>query len=222
MNGERTQGGLSAKTLLIAASGSAAAAFLVPLLWRPGTVIAAAMTPIVVAIVSEALKRPAERVSAVRARRTTTGFSTVEQPFDPLAPPPEEELAALTTRTAPRATHQRRFLTPRQWKLGLATGLAAFFVAASVVTASDFLAGDAVTAGGSRTTLFGGSTEDSSAGKSTTKKKQQRHRVAPQTATPQATEAPTETASPAPTATPTPTPAAPKAAAPTPEPTVVP
>jgi hypothetical protein len=136
VNGERTQGGLSAKTLLIAASGSAAAAFLVPLLWQPGTVIAAAMTPIVVAIVSEALKRPAERVSAVRTRRTTAGFAVVEQPFDPLAPPPEQELAALTTRTAPRATHRRRLLTPRQWKLGLATGLAAFFVAASVVTAT--------------------------------------------------------------------------------------
>ena len=47
-----------------------------------------------------------------------------------------------------------------------------------MVTASELLAGDAVSAGGSRTTFFGGSTDDSSAGKSTTRKKQQRHRAA--------------------------------------------
>ncbi len=226
MNGERTQGGLSAKTLMIAAAASAVAAFLVPLLWRPGTVIAAAMTPIVVSIVSEALKRPAERVSAVRTRRTTGSFAAAENPLDPLAPPPAEDLAALPTRTAPRATHRRRLLTPRQWKLGLATGLAAFFVAASVVTASDFLAGDAVTAGGSRTTLFGGSADDTATDKPATgrhKRAKQEEQAAPQaTATPQATGAPTQTATPVPTASPTTTPTAPKAAAPTPEPTVAP
>ena len=40
-----TQGGLSVKTLLIAGAASAAAAIVIPMLWRPGTVFAAAMTP---------------------------------------------------------------------------------------------------------------------------------------------------------------------------------
>ena len=55
---KRTQGGLSATTLLIAGVASATAAIVIPMLWRPGTVFAAAMTPIVVALVSETLRRP--------------------------------------------------------------------------------------------------------------------------------------------------------------------
>ena len=90
MSGERTQGGLSASTLLIAASASAAAAFVVPLFWQPGTILAAAMTPIIVTVVSEALKHPAQRVSTVRTRRTTGSF-------DPLAPTPAASKAAAPT-----------------------------------------------------------------------------------------------------------------------------
>jgi len=212
VSGERTQGGLSAATLLVAASASAVAAFLVPLFWQPGTILAAAMTPIIVAVVSEALKHPAQRATTVRTRRATGSF-------DPLAPPPEEDLAALTSRAAPRQVHRRRLLTPRQWKLGLATGIAAFFVAAGVVTASDLLAGDSVTTG-SRTTLFGGSGDTAQE----PAKQQHKDRTPAATATPEptATAAPEQTATPVPTATATPTPAAPKAAAPTAEPSVTP
>ena len=88
---QRTQGGLSVKTLLIAGAASAAAALVIPMLWRPGTVFAAAMTPIVVALVSELLRAPVETVSAVRVRRTARGTAILdpppEEPFDPLAPP---------------------------------------------------------------------------------------------------------------------------------------
>jgi hypothetical protein len=211
VSGERTQGGLSVATLLIAASASAAAAFVVPLFWQPGTILAAAMTPIIVAVVSEALRHPAQRVGTVRPRRATGSF-------DPLAPPPEEDLAALTSRAAPRQVHRRRLLTPRQWKLGLATGIAAFFVAVGVVTASDLLAGDSVTTG-SRTTLFGGSDTAQEPAK-----KKHKDAAPAATGTPEATAtaAPEETATPVPTATATPTPAAPKAAAPTAEPSVTP
>src|SRR5215208_69761 len=94
---KRTQGGLSARTLLIAGAASAVAALVIPMLWRPGTVFAAAMTPIVVALVSELLHRPVETVSAVRVRRTPRGTAILdrqpEEPFDPLAPPPAEDLA---------------------------------------------------------------------------------------------------------------------------------
>ena len=44
-------GGLSITTLLIAGASSAVAAFVVPRIWQQGTVFAAAMTPIIVALV---------------------------------------------------------------------------------------------------------------------------------------------------------------------------
>src|SRR4051794_16137660 len=52
--------GLSLQTLVIAAAASAAAAVIVSHLWKDGTVVAAAMTPVIVAIVKEVLARPME------------------------------------------------------------------------------------------------------------------------------------------------------------------
>jgi hypothetical protein len=208
-NDKPTQGGLSAKTLLIAGAASAIAAIVIPMLWRPGTVFAAAMTPVVIALVSEVLKRPVDTVSAVRTRRPVRGAETLDQPFDepfdPLAPPTAEELDALPeTRSAPPALHRRKPLTARQWKLALATGLAAFAIVATLFTASELLAGDAVS-GGSRTTFFGGG----DGGSERAERRREREQATP-TATPEAT----ETA--APTATPTPTPEATPEAIPTP------
>jgi hypothetical protein len=212
---KRTHGGLSVKTLLIAGAASAVAAFVIPMLWRPGTVFAAAMTPIVVALVSELLHRPVETVSAVRVRRTPRGTAILEpppeEPFDPLAPPSARDLELLPeTREAPRAVHRRRPLTARQWKLGLATGLVAFAAVAAVLTASELLAGDAVSGGGNRTTFFGGSDRKSATDDEKPAEKQR------EKAEPTATATPEETATPEPTATPTATPTV------TPTPTVSP
>jgi uncharacterized membrane protein YvlD (DUF360 family) len=57
------QGGgesLSLQTLVIAAAASAAAAVIVSHVWKDGTVIAAAMTPVIISIVKELLARPME------------------------------------------------------------------------------------------------------------------------------------------------------------------
>jgi hypothetical protein len=163
------------------------------------------MTPIIVAIVSELLKRPTEKVTAVTVRRTKGGAVILEpppqrqdEPFDPLAPAPTEELEALPQTTAPRSVH-RRPLTGRQWKLALATGLIAFAGAATVVTASELLAGDPVSSDRGRTTLFGGA------------KKQKDDPKPGKDASPTPTPTPTPTGTPTPTPTPTPT------ATPTPE-----
>jgi hypothetical protein len=189
----KQQSGLSVKTLLIAGAASASAALLVPLFWKPGTVFAAAMTPVIVSIVSELLKHPTEKVSAVTARRTTGGGVLFEpppeEPFDPLAPAPTEELEALPQTTSQRAVH-RRPLTGRQWRLAVVTGLVAFAGAATVVTASELVAGDPVSSGSGRTTFFGGSNN--------------RDKDPTPTPTPSAT--PEESTTPTPTATPTPTP----------------
>jgi len=81
----RTQGGLSVKTLLIAG-----AALVIPLVWRPGTVFAAAATPVIVALVTELLRKPVETVSTVRVRRSGRGGVPLDRSpdaaFDPLAP----------------------------------------------------------------------------------------------------------------------------------------
>src|SRR3954470_8842764 len=68
--------GLSLQTLLISAAAAVAAATIVPMIWERGTVLATAMTPIIVALVSEGLKKPVQHVSAVAprvARRSGTG-----------------------------------------------------------------------------------------------------------------------------------------------------
>ena len=54
---------LNLRTLVVASSASAAAALLTSQLWIAGTWIAAAMTPVIVALVSEMLHRPTERIA---------------------------------------------------------------------------------------------------------------------------------------------------------------
>ena len=187
------------------------------MLWRPGTVFAAAMTPIVVALVSELLRRPVDTVSSVRVRRTPRGTAILEpppeEPFDPLAPPSAEDLAVLhEAPPPPPRVHRRRPLTARQWKLGLATGLVAFAAVAAVFTASELVAGDAVSGGGARTTFFGGSKSERAEPE---RKREQQEREQPAekatptttaepTASPEATPTPTTTPTPVPTATPEP------------------
>jgi hypothetical protein len=206
----RTQSGLSIKTLLIAGAASATAAFVVPLIWEPGTVFAAAMTPIIVTVVTELLKKPADTVSAVTARRTAGGAVIFDpppdeqEPFDPLAPASVEELQALPQTTSRRSVTKRRRLTPRQWKLALLTAVIAFVGAVGIVTASELLAGEQLGSDDNPTTFFSGST------------RQQRDREKDPTPTPTATPTPTPGATATPTPTPTPT------ATPTPPPTVTP
>jgi hypothetical protein len=211
----KQQSGVSIKTLLIAGAASATAALVVPLFWKPGTVFAAAMTPVIVSVVSELLKHPTEKVSSVASRRATGGGVILEppprrdEPFDPLAPASTEELEALPQTTGQRAVH-RRSLTGRQLKLALVTGLVAFVGAAAVVTASELIAGDPVSSGSGRTTFFGGSD----------KRDKDPTPTPTPSATPEETETPTPTATPtpSPTATATPEPQATPTATPTPAP----
>src|SRR4051794_3446426 len=86
-SGSQEGGGesLSLQTLLIAAAASAAAAVVVSHLWKGGTVIPAAMTPVPVAFVKELLPKPMEseivrkpvqqvsRVASSSRRRVASG-----------------------------------------------------------------------------------------------------------------------------------------------------
>jgi cell division septation protein DedD len=55
--------GPSATGLIVASVSSAAAAVLVHALWRGGTILGAAVTPVLIELFAEALRRPVERMS---------------------------------------------------------------------------------------------------------------------------------------------------------------
>ena len=84
-NENRRGSGVSLQTLIIASIASAAAAYGASRIWGTGTLISAAITPVVVALVSELLRRPVQTVAtgakrippvnplpAVRARTSAT------------------------------------------------------------------------------------------------------------------------------------------------------
>jgi hypothetical protein len=205
-------GGLSLQTLLISSAAAVTAASIVPMFWAQGTLVATAMTPVVVALVSEALKKPAERITAVTprvARRTATGAAMrrfepdaarTRRPdrvgargegperFEPLPPEVRPETPAPRSDDPFGLREPRRAARPRL-KLALATGLLAFLAAAAVVTASELTIFDGSVSGErGKTSLFGGG--------------QARERKAEPTATPEVT--PTGEETPTPSATPTP------------------
>jgi cell division septation protein DedD len=149
-------------------------------LFPPGTIYASALTPVIVAAVSEMLNRPADAVSELRkqrrmmaleARALETARVRGDQP-SPLrgapdfaqGPEAEREFAANGNAQAPpirihgRRKLPRRILHPKVW---IVTGLAAFAIAAAVLTLPELLFGGAV-ATSSRTTFFGGGSSSSS------------------------------------------------------------
>jgi cell division septation protein DedD len=206
---EEKSSGISIQTLAISAGAAVAAAVIVPMIWERGTLVATAMTPVIVALVSEGLRKPADRISAATksVRRSGTGVAVRDPDFEPL-PPGEREVAVseddpFGLRGRPPAKHH--------WKLALGTGAVAFVIAVVGLTMSELVFGGPATKDGGSTTFFSGSSE----------------KTPTPTATPEATEEPEATPTPTATATPTPTPTptetpAPLDATPTPTPTPVP
>jgi hypothetical protein len=229
-------GGLSLQTLLISSAAAVAAATIVPLIWEQGTLLATAMTPIIVALVSEGLRKPVERVSTVAprvARRTGTGAAL--RRFDPDAArtrdpervgargegPERFEPPPRSRRDDPYGLRRAERRRPRL-RIALVTGALGFIAAAAVVTASELTLFDGSVSGErGRTTLFGGERRQA-ANDDRDRARSGDDRDASPTATPEETETPEPTPTPTtePEATPTPsvTPA-PTEAAPTPTPT---
>jgi hypothetical protein len=223
---EKTGGGLSIQTLLISAGAAVVAATVVPLFWKQGTLFATAMTPVIVALASEALRKPVERVSAVAprvTRRTGTGAAVRRyepaaaetrdpagvgargrgpERFDPLPPHERDTVPALRSDDPFGLRKARR----RPWlRLGLVTGLLAFVIGAGVVTASELaIFGGSVSGERGRTSLFGGKKQSSGEER---ERRQQEERESTPTATPEGEATPEPTATATPTPTPTPTPA---------------
>jgi hypothetical protein len=168
------------RTLTIASAASATAAAVTSQLWIAGTWIAAALTPVLVTLISEALHRPTERVArAWTSERTALGAPGSARAADaPLpeaagaSPPPPPGGDALPRRAAPepgpvRVYRQSRARpTRRHIALGAvaATAALAFVIGIVALTTVDLVSGGSVGKGSGRSTLFGGNGNDSGNG----------------------------------------------------------
>jgi hypothetical protein len=104
---------LNMRTLAIASAASAAAALLTSQLWIAGTWIAAAMTPVIVSLVSEMLNRPTERIarSFTSDRRSPASRTSMEAPAatrDPSSPRELGSEAPIRVYRAGEATSRSR------------------------------------------------------------------------------------------------------------------
>ena len=175
--------GIDLKTLLITAVSSAAAAYTCSKLWTPGTLAAAAFTPVLVAIIREGLAKSTDVVTKVVPVRGVVRSATPEgprqrpaagvsngawsagDPADADQPPIGEPLLAEDPATrvaqageiAYHGSGNRR----RNWRVAIVTGLLGFLVAAVVFTVPELIAGESASGGGRSTTLFGGEARDS-------------------------------------------------------------
>jgi hypothetical protein len=154
---------LNTRTLTIASVASASAAAVTSQLWIAGTWIAAALTPVLVAFIGEAMHRPTERIA--RAWTTERGEARVMSAQTPT----REEPAELTGTPGPvrvykqsggrtRLSEGRPTLSRRRIAIGgvLATAGIAFLVALVAITAGDLVTGGSIGKGSHRTTFFSG------------------------------------------------------------------
>jgi hypothetical protein len=214
-------GGLSLQTLVVASAASLTAAMVTSRLFPPGTIYASAVTPVIVAAVSEMLHRPAARASAIRRQRRTMVLEARERQAErvvggrgearPLRGAPdfaqgadvEHEVGSNGDRVQPPTGHPSPVSIHRSrgWgrihpKVVIATGLAAFAIAAAALTLPELIFGGAV-ATGHRTTIFGGggSTKQQSTTKTETQTKTTTDKTVTKTvpAQPPAQTAPTDT-----------------------------
>lgn len=144
-------------TLIVAAISAVVAATVVSRLWQPGTVMATAMTPVLVTLVKEALERPARRVSSIAGRSAVVPVAPPEREArpEPIGSPPAVVVTHDEGLTPMRVYRPERRVR-RRWKLALATGLLAFLIAVAAMTLPELVAGRSVVSAKHDTTIFGG------------------------------------------------------------------
>ena len=151
---------LNTRTLTIASVASASAAAVTSQLWIAGTWIAAALTPVLVALISEAMHRPTQRIARAwtsdgEARSTRTVSTTRSEPTAVTGTPgPVRVYRQSGRRSGPRMTVARRRIA-----IGTvaATAAIAFVIGIVALTTVDLVSGGSVGKGSGRTTAFGGS-----------------------------------------------------------------
>jgi hypothetical protein len=213
--------GIDLTTLFLSAVASAAAAYVTSRIWAPGTLFSAAMSPVIVALVKEGLRKPTEVVtSAVPsltrpsiARGSAGGAASAGSAVG--APPPSArheplpddlgdhlEAGAPPAFPPPQPGHEAgpvRVYSTRgrrlRWRLAVVTGLLGFGICVVLYTVPEIIRGKSVNGSGRPTTLF--STHRSKqADKSTTTTTTTTTTTAPQqttTTAPRTTTEPTQT-----------------------------
>jgi hypothetical protein len=161
-------------TLLLTAVASASAAYITAKVWAPGTLASAAMTPVIVALVREALRKPTEIVTSAVPARVGRGRTqevaalpddVTEQLRDGAPPPyPPPQPGAEAGPVSVYSTRSRRL----RWRLAVITGLLGFVVCVVVYTVPELIAGGSVGRPGHSTTLFPGSSRHHTSSKGTT------------------------------------------------------
>jgi hypothetical protein len=160
---------LSVRTLVIASAASFTAAIVTAQFSTAGTPVAAALTPVLVTLVSELLHRPTEQI----AQRITSDRPAVLPEGAGAGPPPtrrEEELPARAptepgTQPQPGAAERapmRVYGKPpgRRRKIAVGvvavTALLAFAISAAALTLPELIAGESVGRDDRGTSIFGG------------------------------------------------------------------
>jgi hypothetical protein len=154
---------LNLRTLVIASVASATAAAVTSQLWIHGTWIAAALTPALVALISEAMHRPTERLArAWTSDRPALGAGASRHADHP-APADEPLRPRASGAEGPvRIYRQPSPRTPRRRvALGAvaATAAIAFVIAVAALTAGDLISGGSIGKGSGRTTFFSSSSK---------------------------------------------------------------
>jgi hypothetical protein len=141
---------LNVRTLAIASAASASAAAVTSQLWIAGTWIAAAVTPLIVAIVSELLHRPTERLA--RAVTTDSPALQLDESEEPAAP------AARPDPDAPQAGPVRVYRQPvtssrSRRRVVALTALLGLLIGGAALTAAELIAGESIGKSSGRTSL---------------------------------------------------------------------
>jgi hypothetical protein len=147
---------LNTRTLTIASVASASAAAVTSQLWIAGTWIAAALTPVLVALISEGMHRPTERIARAwtseREMRATRAATPTRR--EPTSVSGSAGPVRVYRQSGPRTT----MLTKRRIAIGTvaATAAIAFVVGIVALTTVDLVSGGSVGKGSGRSTLFSG------------------------------------------------------------------
>jgi hypothetical protein len=175
---------LSLTTLAIASIASALAAVVTSQFWVRGTPLAAALTPVIVAVTSELLRRPTERITERLSSTTSVilpdaaGAAPPARPAEhplpdrapaepgsgpPIAPAPGAESSPRQPSgegpvEGPVRVYRQRPARRRRIAVGVvaATAVLAFAIAAAALTLPELIAGKSVVKGNRQTTFFGG------------------------------------------------------------------
>ena len=165
--------GIDLTTLFLSAIASASAAYITSKIWAAGTLFSAAMTPVIVALVKEGLRKPTEKVATVvpavvAAPSRWTRTSAAEPGLVPEQPPPPapapvdpaaphvvlpDVVAGDSGPVRVYSTRARRL----RWRLAVITGLLGFLICVALYTVPELIAGQSIGRSSSNaTTIFGG------------------------------------------------------------------